>query len=185
MSYHRIKKELKETFNLNKQACYNMFVEQNIYKLLGDNSQQKFITDNIESLVNKYKPKNVWLIYLGLFDLSSLELTSEEQSIIDEYSALSVNKPNNDFEIYRLFKNKPLESILLYSLSVDSNIGLKYLDSLSNIKIETTGKDLLSLGLPQGDLFKEILSFLEEKKVQNPNLTKDEELELVKGKYIV
>lgn len=35
MSYHRLKKELVETFNLNSQKAYERFTSEGIYKLLG------------------------------------------------------------------------------------------------------------------------------------------------------
>ena len=37
MSYHRIKKELKETFNINKIEVWEKFIENGIYKLMGPN----------------------------------------------------------------------------------------------------------------------------------------------------
>ncbi len=180
MSYHRLKKELKETFNLNKEEAYKKFIEQGIYKLLGGNitpSQYFPSREGVSALIDKYKPYKPWLVWLGLFDLSNLELTGEEQKIIDSIPNV---KPKNDFETYKLFNNLPLETVLLYALSIDYDIAINYLDRLKNIKIKTTGKDLKQLGIPNGKIYKEIFDFLLEEKIKNPQT---DEIKLVKEKY--
>ena len=120
MSYHRIKKELKETFNLNSDQAYNRFIEQNIYRLLRENSAKPCINTSIEDLINKYKPENIWLVYAGLFDLSNFELTSEEKNIIDSYNKIKNQTYNTDIEIYNAFKSLPIETILTSSKSLTS-----------------------------------------------------------------
>ena len=63
-------------------------------------------------------------------------------------------------------------------------MNLNYLKKLSKIKIETTGADLIELGFLQGKIFKEILNYITEQKVANPNLTTEQELQLVKEKFL-
>ena len=107
MSYHRLKKELMETFSLNKQKAFNIFVEQGIYKLLGPNQVKQKIDISIESLICGYKSKNIWIIYLSMFDLSNFELTRAEKKILDWAERLKTEKPTN---------NTPYESIIINKL---------------------------------------------------------------------
>ncbi len=111
MSWHRIKKELIETFSLNKQKAYDRFVKQGIYKLLGANQEVPDISCSIEELVSEYPSQYSWLVYLGLFDLSNLELTRAERKIIDWSKRLMREKPNN---------NTPFESLLIHRLRISN-----------------------------------------------------------------
>lgn len=178
MSYHRLKKELKETFNLNNENSYRKFVDENIYKLLKNSIPPQNI--EISNLINKYNPEYKWLVYLGLFNLSDLELTSEEKNIVQ---SIPNKKPDNDFEIFKLFKDLPLETILLYALNIDKKIACRYLDDLKNIKISINGDDLIEMGIPKGKIFKEIFDFVLKEKLRNPKLTKIDEIAIVKEKY--
>ncbi len=105
MSFHRLKKELVETFNLNKQEAYDKFIEQGIFKLLGENVEIPNIKCNIEELINRSPVNNVWIVYLGLFNLDNLELSRSEKNILRWFERLkSGDKVSN---------NTPKESILL------------------------------------------------------------------------
>jgi len=184
MSFHRIKKELKETFNLNNEKAFEIFISQNIYKLLGENQNTPQIKTSIQKLVEAHKPKNIWLVYAGLFNLEKLELNTEEQEIINSYNSIKNEFPRNDFEIYKLFSNLPLESILLYAISVDKNIATRFLDFLSEIKLETSGEDLIKLGFKQGKIFKHIFEKTLEYKINNPYITKSDEIEFIKENFL-
>lgn len=186
MSYHRLKKELKETFNLNKAIAYEKFVQQGIYKLLNKDIYESVKIDvlKIEQLVKQYNPIHVWLVYIGAYNLSNFELTSEEKFVVETFNSIKNVTPKSDYEIYKLFKQKPMETILLYTLIINYEIGIKYLEKLSTIKIDVTGDDLRDLGVPQGKIYKEIFDFLEEQ-IINESLTKEEQIHLVKGKFLV
>ena len=184
MSFHRLKKELKETFNLNKDITYEKFVKEGIYKLLGKNQIPQVPTCKISELINKYTPNNTWIIYLGAFNLINFDLTQEESDIITSFNAIKNNKPEKDYDTYKLFENKPLESILLYASFVEKNIAIKYLDKLKSIKIEISGDDLIKLGIPQGKIYKEIFDFVLKTKLKNPSLDLTSELELVKQTFL-
>ena len=178
MSYKRVKKELMETFNLNSQRAFELFINEGIYKLV---SSEKFELPNvnIEELVKKYVIKNVWLVYVGLLpDLSNIELTKQEKKIVDDFRMLGELK--TDFEIYKAFENLATESILLYGISKNMQVVKRYLDILKNIKIQITGEDLLSLGLKPSPKYQEIFDYVLKNKLQNPNLTKNDEIDLVK-----
>ena len=87
-------------------------------------------------------------------------------------------------EIYKLFIKEPLESILLYAISVNPNIALKFLNNLSKIKIETNGNDLIKLGIPTGEIYKEIFEYITGQKIKHPQITKEKELLLIKEKFL-
>lgn len=110
MSYHRVKKELVETFNLNKGDAFDAFIAQKIYKLLGENQIIPKIKGYvIEEEINKSKifTSALWVIYLGFFDLSKLPLTRAEKKITEWSERLKTQAKTN---------NTPNESIILHAL---------------------------------------------------------------------
>ena len=111
MSYHRLKKELVETFSLNKQKAYDEFVNQGIYKLLAPNQEIHPIKTSIEDFINQNPTKHAWLIYLAQFDLSRLELTRQEKKILEWAERLKTEKPTN---------NTPFESVLINKLQKEN-----------------------------------------------------------------
>lgn len=178
MSFKRVKKELIETFNLNSQKAFDLFIREGIYKLI---SSEKFELPeiNVEDLINKYPVENVWLVYTGLLpDLSNIELTKQERKIIDD--AKSIGELHNDFEIYKAFENLNTESILIYGILKDINAATKYLEYLRNIKISTTGNDLGELGIKPSPKYQEIFDTILKEKLNNPKLSKQEELSVAK-----
>ncbi len=190
MSYKRVKKELMETFNLNSQKAFELFVNEEIYKLI---SPQNFELPkvNIEELINKYSKRflalndntpNTWLVYVGLLsDLSMLELTKAERKIIDDFH--SIGDLNTDFDIYKAFDGLAIESILLYGISRDLKVAQKYLDTLSYVKISTTGNDLQNLGIKPSPIYQEIFDNILKEKLTNPNMSSQDEINIAK-KYI-
>lgn len=178
MSYKRVKKELMETFNLNSQFAFEIFIREGIYKLV---SPEKFELPevNIEELIKKYPVKNIWLVYIGLLpDLSRLEFTKEERKIVEDFRTIGELK--TDFEIYKAFEGLALESILLYGISKDMNAVIRYLDILRYIKISVTGEDLKALGLKPSPKYQEIFDFILNEKLENPLLSFDDEILLAK-----
>ena len=177
MSYKRIKKELVETFNLNSQCAFERFINENIYKLLTKN-EYKIPDVNIEKLINDYGANMTWLVYAGIFDLSKLPLTKTEQKILDD---IPKQELKTDFEIYKAFENKHIETVLLYAILTDEQIARHYLDNLRNIKIATTGKDLQQLGITPSPKYQEIFDKILQEKLQNPTMTKSEEIQFIKS----
>lgn len=185
MCYHRLKKELKETFNLNKIEALEKFIDQGLYKLLNKTNIESIkINKEIEKLIEEFPTKNIWLVYLGLFNLSNLELDSEERSILESYNKIKNIKPTNDIEAYKTFKQIPIESVMLYTLADNFDIGYNYLKNLQYIKLEINGDDLLKLGIKQGKIFQEIFEFVLEEKINKNIKTKAEELQIVKEKFL-
>ena len=108
MSYHRLKKELKETFNLNKEIALQKFIAENIYKLLGKSQVVPAFIPKLENELNNLANKNdIWLFYLCNFDLSKLDLSRQEKRILKCYNELNNRPPNN---------NTPKESIIMHKI---------------------------------------------------------------------
>lgn len=200
MSYKRIKKELIETFNAplsnitkeyKKQRTFERFINEKIYKLVTPNDVE-IPSINIEELIEKYcldmdchvanTPRNdehIWLIYVGVLkDLSRLPLTKIEQKILDD---VPQNILNSDFELYKTFENAKIETILLYAILKDQKGAKQYLDNLRNIKISINGKDLQNLGISPSPQYQEIFDEVLKAKLQNPKMTKEDELKIAKS----
>lgn len=200
MSYKRIKKELIETFNAplsnitkeyKKQRTFEKFINEKIYKLVTPNDVE-IPSINIEELIEKYyldidchvanTPRNdehIWLVYVGVLkDLSRLPLTKIEQKILDD---VPQNILNSDFELYKTFENAKIETILLYAILKDPKGAKHYLDNLRNIKISINGKDLQNLGISPSPQYQEIFDEVLKAKLQNPKMTKEDELKIAKS----
>lgn len=179
MSFKRLKKELIETFNLNIQSAYEKFFEYKIYRLLSKNEPNKF-DYNIEELVKKYPVENTWLVYMGGLDLDNLPLTKQEKKIVDDYKNLIGLKIENDkFSIYTAFKDKEKESILLYTIATNSDLGLKYFE-IKDVKLAISGKDIIGFGIEPSPEFEKCFDYVLKQKLNNSNLSYDDEIALAK-----
>lgn len=179
MSFKRLKKELIETFNLNIQSAYEKFFEYKIYRLLSKNEPNKF-DYNIEELVKKYPVENTWLVYMGGLDLDNLPLTRQEKKIVDDYKNLISLKIDNDkFSIYTAFKDKEKESILLYTIATNSDLGLKYFE-IKDVKLAISGKDIIGFGIEPSPEFEKCFDYVLKQKLNNSNLSYDDEIALAK-----
>lgn len=176
MSYKRVKKELIETFNLNSQLAFEKFINEGIYRLL-QVDKVELPNVNIEKLIDNYKVEMPWIIYAGIFDLSRLPLTKIEQKILDDVPSC---KLNSDFELYKAFENVRVESVLLYGILHDEKGACHYLDDLRKIKISVTGKDLQELGIKPSPKYQEIFDEVLKLKLQNPSMTKEDEMMYLK-----
>ena len=192
MSYKRLKKELMETFNLNRYEAFEKFVNSGIYKLI---SPLKFELPKYDfsKLIKHFKPDYIWLIYVGLLpDISNLPLTKEEKQIVDEFRKLKklyppleggpkslISRWGNDFEIYKTFKNIPIESVIMYS-TVNTEVVKKYLNKLQNIEISINGTDLKNIGIEPSPKYQKCFDYILKGKISNPKLSKDDEMKLAK-----
>lgn len=107
MSYHRLKKELVETFNLNNAKAIDEFVNHGVYKLLGPKQTLPKIRGEVIQKAIENTSFTPWLIYMAFFDLSNLPLTKNEKRIIDWVEKLDEQNITN---------NTPKESILIRKL---------------------------------------------------------------------
>ena len=194
----RIKSELKQTFNLNSQQALQIFMRENIYRLL-----EKDLCTNIpviEEIINCYlvfiNTDFAWLIYVGIMltDLSAekikqkaecLYLTNPETEILTEAKKLLEKEVYIDtpFSIYEFFEDFPIESIIIFLIKNPKqveNVEL-YLKKLKDINIFTTGKDLIEMGLAPGESFGKILREVLKAKINGEFSTREEESNFLKN----
>lgn len=203
MSYKRVKKELIETFQpyytphpsyghplpvgARGGVTFQKFIDQKIYKLVTPNDI-KIPKVNVENLVTTYlaaQPPScsaaIWLIYVGILgDLSRLPLTKIEQKILDDVPKEVLK---SDFELYKTFQNTRIETVLLYAITKDETGARHYLDDLREIKLDITGKDLQTLGIKPSPKYQVIFDEVLKAKLQNPKMTKTDEIEIAKNIY--
>ncbi len=180
MSYKRVKRELIETFSLNSQQAFEKFINEKIYKLVTPD-YVKLPESNIEKLINEYieGTGEIWIVYAGVLgDLSRLPLTKIEQKILDDVPQTDLK---TDFEIYKAFENARIETVLLYGITNDETAARRYLDNLKNIKISVTGKDLQDSGIKPSPKYQQIFDEVLKQKLQNPYMTKQEEIDFIKN----
>ena len=123
-------------------------------------------------------PATLWLIYVGILgDLSRLPLTKIEQKILDDVPQKVLK---SDFELYKTFQNARIETVLLYAITKDETGARHYLDNLRKIKLDITGKDLQTLGIKPSPKYQEIFDEVLKTKLQNPKMTKTDEIEIAK-----
>lgn len=176
MSFKRLKDELKDAFSLNRQEVLNKFTEQKMYKLLSESGFKPYLC-NVEEFITPYisETENVWLVYLAGFDLGNIPLTKKEKQIIEDFNSMQNMK---DFQLYKKFKTSNIESVLMYGILENKDTAKTYLDSLRHINLSITGKDLIKIGYEQSPKISEVLDKILEMKLENPNLTKEDELKL-------
>lgn len=176
MSFKRLKDELVDAFNLNNQKVLHKFVEQKMYKLLSQNSDdvEEFF---VQSLVDKYKSeiKKVWICYLGSFDLSNLPLTKSETKIIEDYKKLLKADLSSGIKVYKAFEKVDIESLILLA-QTKKDLVEKYLDELRKIKIQISGEDLIKLGYKPSKRFAEVLDVVLQAVLENPTMNHAQQL---------
>ncbi len=185
MCNKRIKKELIETFNLNSQIAYEKFFDEEIYKLIQSNYAERVEKDipQIVEFLGSEHSSDLWLVYVGNLDLSKLELTKVEMKILSDFSTLKGLNLETDFDIYKAFRGVAIETLALYGVYVDFEKVKRYINVLRDVKIEINGDDLVELGLLPSALYGKIFDFVLTEKLKNPNLTKLDEVQLVKDVF--
>lgn len=179
MSYKRLQKELKETFNLNSWFAFEKFVNNKMYKLIAQ-AEFELPEFDFSKLISRYKPHNVWIIYIGLLpDISALPLNKYENKIVESFKNIINNSPKSDYEIYNNFKNIPLESVIMYS-TINPDAVNKYLEDLQYIKFEITGNDLKNLGIEPSEEYQKFFDFVLRKKIENKAINFSDEINLAK-----
>ena len=102
---------------------YDMFLVNENYKLIyGERPDIKGL--EIKTLVDKYQPEHVWLVYLGtvLKNKNIIEnfcFTRAEKKVYTDIEHLMNNHlsmMNSNYDIYKFFDKKSVESVLVYYL---------------------------------------------------------------------
>ncbi len=90
-------------------------------------------------------------------------------------------------KLYHLLQNVPVETVI-YCMGRTVNEELKkaltqYIYKWRNEKPDINGNDLEALEIPHGKVYRELLTFALDVKLDNENVTREEQLELVKEIY--
>ncbi|MDD3014623.1 MAG: hypothetical protein PHC34_13055, partial [Candidatus Gastranaerophilales bacterium] len=203
----RIKSEIKQTFNLNKIESFNMFIAEKAYNLIDINIPENIVdlSEKCFNLVLKYynlltSKDFIWLIYLGILlinfenekiiDISNklylsgmeTEILLGTKSLINRSNSIKTAKTN--FELYELLEGYLTESVLIALTCTDDPVIEEKINlfetELKDIKIYTTGKDLIEAGLVPGPVFGEIFRELLQTKVDGKISSKEDEEEYIK-----
>ena len=189
ISWSRVKSELKQTFSLNNARVFDMFIANDVYRLIyGNKPDIKGL--EIKTLVDKYNPENVWLTYLGcsLNDKKIIEnfcFTRQEKKIFDDKQYLlehDLSIINSNYDIYKFFEKRSIESIIIFYLLTRRKEALIYLEKLSQIKVMVNGDELKELGITDGKEIGKMLDKILKKKLSGSLVTKADEIEYVKSK---
>lgn len=186
----RVKIEIRYLFNLsNIQEAIDVFFKSEVYKLVSTELRAGLV---LPLQMPSYKG---WLVYLAFVMQSisdekkqkimkNLQLTSDEIKIINNgfnaFNQLQIPKNNKLLDpvfVYHKLKNLSSESVQIVKLLIDDkNIIDEYIEKTSKIKLEISGQDLISMGVPQGKEVGEMLEKVLEIKIKNPNMKKDDEI---------
>ena len=188
ISWTRIKSELKQTFSMNDAKVYDMFLINDTYKLVyGEKPPVKGL--EIKTLVDKYSPDYVWLVYLGTVlnkpeIIEAFCLTRPEKKIFTDKNTLlkgDLNLKSTNYEIYKFFEKKSIEAVLIYYLLTKRKEPLVYLEKLMNIRVELKGGELMELGITEGKLIGKMLDEILKRKLAGTIITKADEINFVKS----
>lgn len=188
ISWSRIKSELKQAFSLNNARVFDMFLANSIEKLLyAEKPDVKGL--EIKTLLNNHEPDFPWLVYLGcvLKDPEITEafcFTRQEKKILtdrDTLLAKNLSMLNNNYNIYKFFEKKTLESVYIYYLLTKRKEALIYIEKLSKIRVELNGEELKELGIEEGKKIGEMIDLLLKKKLSGGIVTKADEINFVKS----
>ncbi len=196
----RVKIEIKYLFNLpNIEKAIKIFFESGVYRIVNSSIKNscRHITCNMPTTGIVL---DQWLIYLAFIikDLNTniqeeimknLQMTNNEIKIISSgfnaYKALAENRNLDGTFVYKLLKGLSPESIeivkkLCKDIACNASLVDEYLERTSKIKLEISGQDLISMGIPSGKKIGEIMDKILELKIKNPKMTKEDELKEVK-----
>lgn len=205
----RLKLELKPALNLNSIEVIEYLAKYNIATMIDPEIKVQSLADfrelnsNINVFINHINKDHLWLIYLACIIcnlpktkissvLDKLYLTNLEKTIILEGVGLisdseKINKAMKPSEIYKIFINKPFESLIVSTFRNYSDITDKiklFTEQYSKINTYTTGTTLIDLGFKPGPVFSEILNKLLELKIDGKITDQAEEMDYIKKNYL-
>lgn len=190
MCNKRIKQEIKKTFSDCKQKAFDEFIDMGIYKLITPHPSPltQGAREKVDASIKSYKPKHFWLVYLGIIAvfenediLDKLELTNSEKDVILGAKSLLNVSLKDDFDIYKAFSAQKIETLLILAILGQDKEVFHYLKDLEKIRLHINGNDVLKLGFSPSKHFSEGFEYVLKKKLQNPEMTKVEELEIIKA----
>jgi tRNA nucleotidyltransferase (CCA-adding enzyme) len=153
-----------------------------------------------ERLLERYKVKDEWIVYLGLLlarltkasmqeSLDRLLLSNHHKEIILNAKAIELSlghksKSLKRSEVYKLFKDQPEETLaIIGSLASPGTkvrrMVLLYLNELSSIQLLIDGTYLIDMGVPQGPKIGALLTCALEAKLDGLISSKEDEISFV------
>jgi len=191
----RIKNELNQYFDINRNDLYEEIISTHAYKLVSNIPVFNFNYKNSEILLTKNilninEIKDLYLpllLFKGNYLNEKLNLTSIEKKIISELKELYSNYPldyNDNFKIYTSLKDKNKISVCAYYILTLDNAVLKFYNDLFDINVLISGKDLIDIGIQPSPLFSKILEEILKEKLSGNLKTKEEEINFVKAGFI-
>lgn len=188
----RIKSEFIDIFNhAYVPAMY--FLKTETYKVIADqiNKPRKvlFFDPYVKAakLIKKYAndSKYIWLIYFLIFfygeNMPDFDFDNQEKKIIEGVDILF--ETEDEKHLYKSLSKISTESVIVYAFLKNDNKIFKKLQKLSEIKIYTTGDDLISMGFKPSSLFKEIFDRILDEKLKSYLKTKEEEENFIKSNF--
>lgn len=201
----RIKSEIKQTFNLNLAECFDKFIKQGIYRLIENipETEKMAVEGSVcqkktEEYAHQVQQDRIWLIYLGAFLAQvtaeeshqicrDLILTAQETQIVTHTHTLyhkykQLIHTDDRYEVFKYFRKAPVESIIAAAaaqkeMSTHSDL---YLKELINVRPQTTGSDLIKMGLTPSAEFSRVLEAVTAELVRGKTLTKQQEIDFIK-----
>jgi tRNA nucleotidyltransferase (CCA-adding enzyme) len=197
----RVKIEIRYLFNLPTiENAIKIFFESGVYRMVNTElaykevlknrikKAEEILWDHLDDIAEK------WIIYLGLTvcDLTNsqkesvfinLHLPSGEIKTIKDglKAGEKLQEKNIDsIKTFQVLKNHSIESIIIAKSLTQNNLIDEYINKTSKIKLNITGQDLIKLGVPQGKQVGEILDKILELKINNPEMSKEDEEEEAK-----
>lgn len=203
-------KEDKVVSIINRLNDFNLI--RFIHPAIEYTASQKNLIHNIKNVLSWYdllyleKSYEKWLVYLlGLMDslrkeeaeacIQSFDLKNRLAHPIriakgpgnDVLFMLSKKRAIRNSEIYRLLEDIPVE-VSLYLMAKTSRQTTKkafstYFSKLQNTALHIKGHDLKKLGIPPGEIYKEILDTVFDAVLNEKISGKDEELKFIRKRY--
>lgn len=185
LPFERIKSELKSIFDYNNPEFFDKFFDEKLYKIFGIIPTEFCKGKKISEKLQKYGIQEdekffFWLApsFTGAKPPAKLNLTTRENKILrDMNGLLKTEEPvfTTKYDIYKFFRSYDKYSVILYDIFRSSESAELYLSELADMKLEISGKDLLSLISP-GEIYSEILEKVLKKKINEGFDSKSAEL---------
>ncbi len=164
-------------------------------------------------LLKRYPVKEAWIVYLGVLlsdlgpsrlpaVLDRLHLSNDQKEVIKKGLDLPLRMPDlfrpvnwteyrlpAKSDIYRMLSGKPDESLAIAASIAVAGAPMRriirvYLGELEKVKLEISGKDLIALGIPEGQKIGQILQQVFEAKLDGNLLDREQELEFVRQQVV-
>ena len=187
----RVQNEITDLFSLNFASCFDEFVNQKLYKILGVDFSEKITGFELKSALFDYKIEeyDIWRLYFfPIFEKSDLpekmNLTVRDKKIVKNLHEFVQNRPilKDNFSIFEYFSGKDYLSVVFYGIFIDNVVAKKYF-KIKDTKIEITGLDLKNEGFEQGKIFSEIQRAVLMEKLNNDLSGKAQELAFVRNNF--